>query len=90
LRRLHDILVDERDRLFRFVRALVGDISAQRLGEFATIIGKYLRFPLATRDCNIGHAVVEQIFGTEFRVNMNENAVGGLTLARIAGDGNAP
>jgi hypothetical protein len=40
LRRLRDILLDGRNRLFRFMSILVGNISAQHLGESAAIIGE--------------------------------------------------
>jgi hypothetical protein len=51
------------------------------------VAGKDLRVVRSTRDGNISHAVVEQVFRAKVGIDMDEHPVGGLSLARMAGHG---
>ena len=63
------------------------DISAQRHTQLLTVIGKELRIVSSTRDSNVSHAVVEQVFGSELGIDVDQHAVGSLALAGMAGHG---
>jgi hypothetical protein len=71
----------------------VGDIATEGMGQLSAVVGEDLCVVGSARDGYVGHAVVEQIFGTEFGVHMDEDedededAVGGLALAGVAGHG---
>jgi len=40
--------------------------------------------PSAARDGDVGHAVVEQVFGSQLGIDVNQHTVGGLPLARMS------
>ena len=45
-----------------------------------------LRVVCAARDGNVGHAVVEQVFGSQLGIDVNQHTVGGLPLAKMTRD----
>src|ERR1019366_8201577 len=51
------------------------------------VIGENLRIILPSRNCNVGHAVVEQVFRAEFGIDVHEHTLGGLSLAGVARHG---
>jgi len=73
----------------RRVGAAVRYIMPQRHVQLLVVVGEDLRVVCAAWDGNVGHAVVEQVFRTQFGVHMDQHAVGGLALAGMAGDGAA-
>jgi hypothetical protein len=74
LRRLPDILLDGRNRLLRFMRTLVVNISAERLGEPAAIIGEDLVVGGSSRDHEVGHPIIDLIFCWQIGVNVDQDA----------------
>ena len=60
--------------------ALVRNIMPQSLRQLLSIIREYLRVPLAARNRDIGHAVIEQILRAQFSINIDEHTVCGLPL----------
>ena len=52
----------------------------------ACVVRENLRVVRAARDGDVGHAAVEQVFRAEFGVHVDQDAVGGLALAGMAGD----
>src|SRR5580698_6553488 len=73
-----------RYRLFRCISTLVRNVTAKRVHERTPVVGKNLCIPLAARNCDVGHAVVEQVLGGEIGIHMDEYAISGLALARVA------
>ena len=57
---------------------------SRRRGE--TALAVHLRVVCAARDGNIGHAVVEQVFGSQLGMRMDQHTVGGLLLAGMTRD----
>ena len=57
------------------------DISAQRQPQLFAVIGKELRIVSSTRDGNVRLTVVEQVFGPEVGVGMDQYAISSLALA---------
>ena len=55
----------------------------QRGSQLLVVVGKDLRVVCAARDGNVGHAVVEQVFGSQLGIGMDEYPVGGLALAAV-------
>jgi hypothetical protein len=66
--------------------ALVRYIVSKSCGQPHAIIRKELRVARPARDGDVGHAVVKQVFRSQLRVDMNQDALGGLHLAGMAGD----
>ena len=54
--------------------------------ELLAVVGEQLRIVGAPRDRNIGHAVVEQVFCSKFGIDMDQDAVGSLSLAGMTRD----
>src|ERR1039457_6820169 len=67
--------------------ARMRNIAGKNISELTGVIGKDLRIILPARNCNIGHAVVEQVFCAEFGINVHEHALGGLPLTGITRHG---
>jgi hypothetical protein len=65
----------------------VGDIATEGMGELSAVVGEDLCVERAAREGDIGLAAVEQVFRAEFGVHMDEDALGGLALAGVAGHG---
>jgi len=55
--------------------------SPQRRPQLLTVVGENLGIVCAARDGNIGHAVVDQVFGVQFGIDVDQHPVGGLALA---------
>ncbi len=62
----------------------MGHVAAEFLPERVCIIRIDLGVIASTRDRDIGHAAVEQIFRTQLGVHVNQDAVGSLSLAGVA------
>src|ERR1035441_4730870 len=58
---------------------------AERRAELLTAVGEELGVIRSARDGDIGHTVVEQVFCSKLRVHVDKDAVGGLSLAGVAG-----
>jgi hypothetical protein len=67
--------------------ALVRHITAERLGELLPVTGEDLRIVRPARDSDISHAVVDEVPGSQFCVDVDEDAIRGLALAGMTGDG---
>ena len=67
--------------------ARVRDGPSQRPSQPLPAVGEELGVMGPARDGDIGHAVVEQVLGSEFGVDVDEHAASGLALAGMAGDG---
>ena len=65
----------------------MGHVAAEFLAQRRCIVRINPRVIASTRDSDIGHAAVEQILGTQFGVHVNEDTVGSLSLAGVAGHG---
>src|SRR5208282_2661699 len=65
----------------------MGHVAAKFLSEGRSIVRINLGIIASTRDRDIGHAAVEQILGTQFGVHVNQDTVGSLSLAGVAGHG---
>jgi hypothetical protein len=68
-------------------RGRMGHIAAEFLPERLCVVRINLRVIASTRDRNIGHAAVEQILSAQLGVHVNEDTVGSLSLAGVAGHG---
>src|SRR5450631_1709645 len=68
-------------------RGGMGHVAAEFLAQRRCIVRINLRVIASTRDSDIGHAAVEQILGTQFGVHVNQDTVGSLSLAGVAGHG---
>src|SRR5271157_6372153 len=75
------------NRLFWLMCALVRDIVTKSLRQLLAVVCKNLRVPLSTRNRDIRHAAIEQVFRRQLRIHVNEYALGGLSLTGMAGDG---
>src|SRR5450756_970244 len=67
--------------------ACVRDIMAERSAQFLTAVREELRVVGTTRNRDISHAVVKQVFRSKLSVHVDEYPVGSLPLARVAGHG---
>src|SRR5665213_2116625 len=84
-----------RDRLLLFLfwlhlrrmGAAVRYIMPQRRAQLLAVVGEDLRVVCAARNGNVGHAVVEQVFGSQLSIGVNQHPVGSLPLAGVAGHG---
>ena len=81
-----DLLHQRGNCLHRLICTLVRNITAKRVRECAAVIGEDLCVPLAARNGNVGHTIVEQIFGSEIGINMDEYAICRLSLAGVTGN----
>src|SRR5580704_15289344 len=63
----------------------MGHVAAEFLAQRRCIIRINLGVMASARDSDIGHAAVEQILGTQFGVHVNQDTVGSLSLAGVAG-----
>src|SRR5208282_3475920 len=68
-------------------RVRMGHIATEFLPERLCIIRINLRVIASTRDRNVCHAAVEQVLRAQLGVHVNEDAVGSLSLAGVAGHG---
>src|SRR5450755_1865300 len=65
----------------------MGYVAAECLSQRRYAVRINLRVIASTRDRGIGHAAVEQILRTQLGVHMNQDTVGSLSLAGVAGHG---
>src|SRR5713101_5883198 len=65
----------------------MGHVAAEFSPERLCIIRINLGVIASTRDRDVGHAAVEQILSAQLGVHMNEDTVGSLSLAGMAGHG---
>lgn len=68
---------------------LSGNIVSEGCVERFAVVCEELPVVACTRHRNVGHATVERTLSTQFGVHVNQNTVGGLSLAGVAGDGMA-
>src|ERR1019366_10750634 len=68
-------------------RGRMGHIAAEFMAERRCITRINLCVIASTRDRDIGHAAVEQILSAQLRVHVNQDTVGSLSLAGVAGHG---
>ena len=66
--------------------AAVRYLMPQRGSQLLAVVGEDLRVVCAARNGNVGHAVVEQVFGSQLGIGVDEYPVGGLTLAGMTRD----
>jgi len=66
--------------------AAVRDIVPQRRAQFLAVVGEDLRVICAARDGEVGHAAIEQVFGTQLWIDVDQHPVGGLSLAGMTRD----
>lgn len=66
------------------LRALFRDVVTEGRRQLLAVIGEELRVEPSTRDGNIGHTVIEQVSCGQFGVHMNQHAIRGLSLTRVA------
>ncbi len=78
---------DQLRGLVRREGAFVGDVAAQRGSEFFAVVGEDPGVERPSGEGDVGHAAVEQVFGSEPGVDVDQHPVGGLALAGVAGDG---
>ncbi len=57
----------------------MGHVAAEIPPERLCIVRINLRVIASTRDCDIGHAAVEQILRTQLGFHVNQDAVGSLS-----------
>ena len=67
----------------RRMGATVRYIMPQRGSQLLAVVGEDLRVVCAARDGNVGHAVVEQVFGSQLGIGVDQHTVGGLALVAI-------
>ena len=67
----------------RHMGAAVRYIVPQRGSQLLAVVGEDLRVVCAARDGNVGHAVIEQVFGPQFGIDVDQHPVGGLALVAI-------
>jgi len=70
----------------RRMGAAVRYIVPQRDSQLLAVVGEDLRVVCAVRDGDVGHAVVEQVFGPQLGIRVDQHPVGGLPLAGMARD----
>ena len=68
-------------------RGGMGHVAAEFLPERLCFVRINLGVIASTRDRDIGHAAVEQILRAQLGVHVNEDTVGSLSLAGVAGHG---
>jgi hypothetical protein len=68
----------------RRMGAAVRDIMPQRRSQLLAVVGEDLRVVCAARNGNVGHAVVEQVFGPQLGIGLDQYPVGGLALAGMS------
>src|ERR1019366_4080232 len=68
-------------------RVGMGNVAAEFLPERLCVVRKNLGVIASTRDSDIGHAAVEQILSAQLGVYVNQDTVGSLPLAGVAGHG---
>jgi len=68
-------------------RVRMGHIATEFLPERRCTIRINLRVVASTRDRNVCHTAVEQILGAQLGVHVNQDTVGSLSLAGVAGHG---
>ena len=66
--------------------AAVRYIMPQRRAELLAVVGEDLRIVCAARNGNVGHAIVEQVFGSQLGIGVDQHQVGGLPLAGMTRD----
>ena len=66
--------------------ALVRNIMPERRAELLTAICEGLRVVCPARNGNVSDAVVEQVFGPQLGIDVNQHTVGGLSLAGMTCD----
>src|ERR1035437_1591963 len=87
LRRMRGLLPYLGRRWLLLNRGRMGHVARESLAESRGIVCINLRVIASTRDSDIGHAAVEQILGAQLGVHVNQDAVGSLSLAGVAGHG---
>src|SRR5271166_1484270 len=65
----------------------MGHVAAEFLAQRRCIVRINLHVIASTRDSDIGHAAVEQILSAQLGVHVNQDTVGSLSLAGVAGHG---
>jgi len=60
----------------RRMGAAVRYIMPQRRSQLLAVVGEDLRILCATRNGNVGHAVVEQVFGSQLSIGVDQHTVG--------------
>ena len=70
----------------RRVGAAVRNIMPQRGAQLLAVVGEDLRVVCAARNGNVGHAIIEQVFGSQLGIGVNQHTVGGLPQAGMARD----
>ena len=65
--------------------ALVGDIMSQRRAQLFAVVGEELCVIGSARNCDVSHAVVEQVFRARLCIDGDQYAVGGLALTGMTG-----
>lgn len=73
------------DCLFRLVGTRMRNHAAQSINESFTVARKYPGVPLAARNGDVGHALIEQALGEKIGIHVNEHSICRLPLAGIAG-----
>src|SRR5208282_4475488 len=68
-------------------RRRMGHVATEFLPQRRRIARIYLRVIASARDSDIGHAAVEQILSAQLGVHVNQDTVGSLSLAGVAGHG---
>jgi hypothetical protein len=64
--------------------ALLGYVMAESCGQLLAVVGKELRIVRPARDRDVGHAAVEQVFRGQLGIDVNQDALGCLSLAGMA------
>jgi len=64
----------------RRMGAAVRNITPQHGSQLLAVVGEDLRVVCAARNGNVGHAVVEQVFGPQLGIGVDQHTVGGLPL----------
>jgi len=66
--------------------AAVRKIMPQRRTQLLAVVGEDLRVVCAAREGDVGHAAIEQVFGTQLGIDVDQHPVGGLSLAGMTRD----
>jgi len=85
--RLGGLLLDDMHRRDLLNRWSMGNITAKFLAECRCVVRENLRVMCAARNGNVGHAAIEKVLCAKVGVHVDQNAVGGLALAGMAGEG---
>ncbi len=75
------------DTYLRCMSTLLRYLMPKRNRQLLTVVGKYLRVVRSARDRDISHTVIEQVLGSQLRIDMNQHAVGCLSLTGVTGHG---